>query len=43
MADTLLEYGPKGNSKEIYSLLTHMLDNNMNVLNSSQKPTPVCI
>ena len=43
MVDTLLEYGPKGNSKEIYNLLTHILDINMNISNFGQKPTPVCI
>ena len=43
MIDTLLEYGPKGNSKEINDLLTHILDNNMEISNFGQKPTPVCI
>ena len=43
MVDTLLEYGPKGNSKEINDLLTHILNANMEISNFGQKPTPVCI
>lgn len=43
MSNNLLEYGPYGNSKEIYDLLTHILDNNMQISNLDQKPTPVCI
>ena len=33
MSNNLLEYGPYGNSKEIYDLLTHILDNNMQISN----------
>ncbi len=31
MIDTLLQYGPKGNSKEINDLLIHILDNIMEI------------
>jgi MoxR-like ATPase len=43
MKDSLIQYGPKGNSKEIEDILTHIFNLNVNMPNSDKKPTPLCI
>ena len=43
MSESLLEYGTRGNSKEIIKILTHIFDANAALPNLGQKPTPVCI
>jgi len=43
MSDSIIQYGPSGNSKEIENILTHIFSSNMNITDSNKKPTPVCI
>jgi hypothetical protein len=43
MSDSQIEYGPKGNSKELESILNYVLDSNMKIDYKDKKPTPVCI
>ena len=43
MSDSLIEYGPKGNSKEIENILNYVFDSNMEIKEEDKKPTPLCI
>ena len=43
MNDSLIQYGPKGNSKEIENILTHIFNVNNEISNPDIKPTPLCI
>jgi len=43
MNDSLMQYGPKGNSKEIEDILTHIFNVNNEISNPDIKPTPLCI
>lgn len=43
MSDSIIQYGPSGNTKEIENILTHIFSSNMNITDSNKKPTPVCI
>jgi hypothetical protein len=39
MDNSFIVYGPKGNSKEIENILTHIFSSNMNITDSDKKPT----
>ena len=43
MSDSFIEYGPKGNSKEIENILNYVFDSNMKIKDEFKKPTPLCI
>lgn len=43
MSESLIQYGPKGNSEEIESILTHIFNTNNEISNPDIKPTPLCI
>ncbi|MDA9025486.1 AAA family ATPase [bacterium] len=43
MNDSVIQYGPKGNTKEIEKILTHIFNNNDQISNPEHKPTPICI
>ena len=43
MDDELIEYGKKGNSKEIRNILEHIFERNNQLNNESKRGTPVCI
>jgi len=43
MNDSVIQYGPKGNTKEIEDVLTHIFNNNDQITNPGHKPTPICI
>ena len=43
MNDSVIQYGPKGNSKEIENIITHIFNNNDGISNPKFKPTPICI
>ena len=39
MNDSVIQYGPKGNSKEIENIITHIFNNNDGISNPEFKPT----
>ncbi|MDB4710745.1 AAA family ATPase [Flavobacteriales bacterium] len=43
MNESLIQYGPKGNSIEIENILTHIFSVNNEISNPDIKPTPLCI
>ena len=43
MKDSIIQYGPKGSSKDIENILTHIFNINNEISNSEIKPTPLCI
>lgn len=43
MSESLIQYGPKGNSEEIESILTHIFNANNEISSPDIKPTPLCI
>ena len=43
MSDSIIQYGPSGNTKEIENILNHIFSSNMNITDSNKKPTPLCI
>ena len=43
MSDSLIEYGPKGNSKEIENILNYVFDSNMEIKEEDKKPTRLIV
>ena len=43
MSDSIIQYGPKRNSKEIENILTHIFNVSNEISNVDLKPTPLCI
>ena len=37
MSDSIIQYGPSGNTKEIENILNHIFSSNMNIKDSDKK------
>jgi hypothetical protein len=43
MNDSMIQYGPIGDSIEIKNILNFIFKTNLKIVDATEKPTPVCI